>query len=104
MSDIFLDRELLETLRHERAPEPAKRWRNKWRSNIGPGDFYRTCPWCGENNALLVVRRGDIVWSCCEFPSKDVAETFAQVVVEINVERGFEPDDYLGAFPVEEGE
>ena len=99
---IFSDPEVLNTLRHERAPEPAKRWRNKWRAVLIFNQGYGKCPDCGCDGSKL--RHGDVFWSCCApYPSKDVAETWAQIEDARDVAAGFNPDDYLGAFPVEEG-
>jgi len=80
----------------ERVPvkEPAKAWRNKWRSLTGTWND-AVCPHCGEVGG----HRGeapDISWGCTIWPSREVAENFAQQTLDFN--NGF--DEYLGAFPV----
>lgn len=86
----------------EAKTEPAKRWRNVFQCNIDDGAFYFPCDACGVGKSSYGVGER---YSCgCTYPSRDIAETTAaEIIAEAHAE-GFDLDDYLGAFPVEEGE
>ena len=84
MSDTISDPEVLKTLRPERAPEPAKRWANKW----------RLPSWSdGWADGLGLRERFGIR----RYPSREIAEAYALSNAHVGVYT------YLGAFPVEEG-
>lgn len=82
-----------------KAKEPAKRWRNRWRSKF---TFRVGC--VGHVTPL----GSEFTTPCCEkhpywpaFPSREIAEAFGlNSNAEDVVEHGF-GDEYLGAFPVE---
>ena len=98
MSDIFSDPEVLNTLRPERAPEPAKRWRNKWLARMAC-EYRHT-----DTGEFFHVAAGQYVESRRTWPSKDLAESHAAELIAVNLSRNANQLVYLGAFPVEEGE
>jgi len=81
----------IERTETNKATQPPKRWRNRWRAGAV---CLCVCIKCGEESIFL---RGEIIENhCLTYPSKDVAETEAQ-----REEFGRGSDVYLGAFPVE---
>lgn len=99
MSGLDLLRDADLQTEREVAREPAKRWRNKWRSPhgfLGRGICHRS----GEH--LRADERG-IVWSPVAWPSKELAEEAALRATEMNIADGRLPlPEYLGAFPADE--
>ena len=85
-------------LRTKREPlkEPAKTWLNWWRS---PNTHCGHCVVCGQGQAYT---KGEVFASHCGVhPSKDAAETRAMELLALQAKLGFEQDEYLGAYPVE---
>lgn len=83
---------------------PAKRWINRWVVVNAETSHIFQCHICGRR---WVHRYGDILQSHCRrYPSKDVAESHASKLSasDIPTPDGKCGTEYLGAFPVEEGE
>lgn len=78
----------------QQATAPAKRWRNWWRATEVHED---ECGHCGD---LAVYGPGDLYGAHCRtWPSKDLAETFAE---KVNDEEAATVREYLGAFADDE--
>lgn len=78
-----------------KAIKPASQWRNKW----GAAEFCLSVDMAtGRTDAF---GPGDVVWGTKLFPTKEVAEEYAQVAIEMDVSRGVSPLEYLGAHAVE---
>lgn len=71
--------------------EPAKRWRNKWKSQRKI-----------INIETFVDMGSGLIWGPMMFPSKELAENKAQQALFINKTLGRDDIEYLGTFPVEE--
>lgn len=84
----------------KRATKPATRWRNRWRATVSERVWkYEPCQMCGCSDA---VKPGDTYECLCAHPTKDIAETWAYLILAEDEEDGIDLDEYLGAFPVDE--
>jgi hypothetical protein len=79
----------------ERAKKPASRWRNKW----GAAEDCLSVDMA--TGVVDEFKSGDIIWGTKLFPSKEMAEEYAERAMEVDVARGQAPLEYLGAHPVE---
>lgn len=86
---IQLDLARVEERETERMKEPAKGWRNKWRASED-----------AEYTDTILRRRGAIFWARTVRPSREIAEQIAHKNIEDQIASGWQPDEYLGAFPV----
>ena len=94
MSDLLTTPEL----RSEPVKEPAKRWRNLWRARDDLPN--RRCTSCGGSVARK--KPGTVFISHCRvWPSRAAAESSALEIIAAQAGRGYEPDEHLGAFPIE---
>lgn len=77
--------------------EPAKLWRNWWRSANEPGLYFNAhCGICGAKTSIL--RCSIFAEHCPTYPTRDLAETAVQAWLNNPKQKA----QYLGAFP--EGE
>lgn len=89
--DLLTDKEL----KRETVKEPAKAWRNKWRTHCDGPNFD------AGSGEFTIEAAGTILWGATKFPSQDIAETEALRIIAEDYQRGVVPLEYLGAFPVE---
>lgn len=74
-----------------RVRAPAHAWRNRWQA-VGDASHYL------DNDPR---KAGEVYWSRRVCPSREIAEQIAVDDIRHNVDRGFQPDFYLGAYPFE---
>lgn len=78
-----------------KAVKPASLWRNKW----GSPEDCRSIDMATGRKCFL--RQGEIVWGTKLFPTKELAEEYAQRAMDLNLCAGVAPLEYLGAHAVE---
>ena len=78
-----------------KAVKPASLWRNKWGA---PEDCVSIDMATGREDFL---QQGEIVWGTKLFPTKELAEEYAQRAMDVDLGAGRAPLEYLGAHAVE---